>query len=340
VEAGMAKVRVAINGFGRIGRNIVRAIYESGRKDIDVVAVNDLGPVETNAHLMQFDSVHGKFPHEVKVEGDSISIGTDKFKVTAIKDPAQLPWKDLGIDIALECTGIFTSKEKASAHLAAGAKRVIVSAPADGADFTVVYGVNHDKLTKDHIVISNASCTTNCLAPMAKVLHEAVGIEKGMMTTIHSYTGDQPTLDTMHKDLYRARAAALSMIPTSTGAAKAVGLVLPELKGKLDGFAMRVPTPNVSVVDLKFIAKKATTKEEVNAAIMKAADGPLKGILGYTAKPNVSIDFNHDPRSSIFHLDQTKVMEGNFVSVLSWYDNEWGFSNRMGDTAVALARLI
>jgi glyceraldehyde 3-phosphate dehydrogenase len=340
VEAEMAKVRVAINGFGRIGRNIVRAIYESGRKDIDVVAVNDLGPVETNAHLMQFDSVHGKFPHAVKVEGDSISIGTDKFKVTAIKDPAQLPWKDLGIDIALECTGIFTSKEKASAHLAAGAKRVIVSAPADGADFTVVYGVNHDKLTKDHIVISNASCTTNCLAPMAKVLHDAIGIEKGMMTTIHSYTGDQPTLDTMHKDLYRARAAALSMIPTSTGAAKAVGLVLPELKGKLDGFAMRVPTPNVSVVDLKFIARKATTKEEVNAAIIKAADGPMKGILGYTDKPNVSIDFNHDPRSSIFHLDQTKVMDGNFVSVLSWYDNEWGFSNRMGDTAVAMAKLI
>jgi glyceraldehyde 3-phosphate dehydrogenase len=336
----MAKVRVAINGFGRIGRNIVRAIYESGRKDIDVVSVNDLGPVETNAHLMQYDSVHGRFPHEVKVVGDSISIGTDKFKVTAIKDPAQLPHKEMGIDIALECTGIFTSKDKASAHLAAGAKRVIVSAPADGADATIVYGVNHNTLTKDHMVISNASCTTNCLAPVAHVLHQAVGIEKGMMTTIHSYTGDQPTLDTMHKDLYRARAAALSMIPTSTGAAKAVGLVLPELKGKLDGFAMRVPTPNVSVVDLKFIAKKATSKEEINAAIKAAADGPLKGILGYTNAPNVSIDFNHNPHSSVFHMDQTKVMEGTLVSILTWYDNEWGFSNRMGDTAVHFGKLI
>jgi glyceraldehyde 3-phosphate dehydrogenase len=337
----MTKVRVAINGFGRIGRNIVRAIYESGRKDIDVVAVNDLGPVETNAHLLQFDSVHGSFPHEVTVKGDSISIGSDQFKVTAIKDPSQLPWKDLGIDIALECTGIFTARDKAAAHLAAGAKRVIVSAPSDGADFTVVYGVNHDKLSKDHMVISNASCTTNCLAPVAKVLNDGIGIEKGMMTTIHSYTGDQPTLDTMHKDLYRARAAALSMIPTSTGAAKAVGLVLPELKGKLDGFAMRVPTPNVSVVDLKFIAKRATTKEEVNEMILKAAaNGPLKGILGTTAKPNVSIDFNHDPHSSVFHLDQTKVMDGNFVQILSWYDNEWGFSNRMGDTAAYFGRLI
>ena len=337
----MTKVRVAINGFGRIGRNIVRAIYESGRKDIDVVAVNDLGPVETNAHLLQFDSVHGRFPHEVTVKGDSISIGSDQFKVTAIKDPSQLPWKDLGIDIALECTGIFTARDKAAAHLAAGAKRVIVSAPSDGADFTVVYGVNHDKLSKDHMVISNASCTTNCLAPVAKGLNDGIGIEKGMMTTIHSYTGDQPTLDTMHKDLYRARAAALSMIPTSTGAAKAVGLVLPELKGKLDGFAMRVPTPNVSVVDLKFIAKRATTKEEVNEMILKAAaNGPLKGILGTTAKPNVSIDFNHDPHSSVFHLDQTKVMDGNFVQILSWYDNEWGFSNRMGDTAAYFGRLI
>ena len=336
----MTKVRVAINGFGRIGRNIVRAIYESGRKDIDVVAINDLGPVETNAHLLQFDSVHGRFPHEVTVKGDSISIGTDQFKVTAIKDPSQLPWKDLGIDIALECTGIFTARDKAAAHLTAGAKRVIVSAPSDGADFTVVYGVNHDKLSKDHMVISNASCTTNCLAPVAKVLNDAIGIDKGMMTTIHSYTGDQPTLDTMHKDLYRARAAALSMIPTSTGAAKAVGLVLPELKGKLDGFAMRVPTPNVSVVDLKFIAKRATTKEEVNELILKASKGQLKGILGTTDKPNVSIDFNHDPHSSVFHLDQTKVMDGNFVSILSWYDNEWGFSNRMGDTAAYFGKLI
>ena len=336
----MTKVRVAINGFGRIGRNIVRAIYESGRQDIDIVAVNDLGPVETNAHLMQFDSVHGRFPREVTVKGDSISIGSDQFKVTAIKDPSQLPWKDLGVDIALECTGIFTARDKAAAHLSAGAKRVIVSAPADGADFTVVYGVNHDKLTKDHMVISNASCTTNCLAPVAKVLNDVIGIEKGMMTTIHSYTGDQPTLDTMHKDLYRARAAALSMIPTSTGAAKAVGLVLPELKGKLDGFAMRVPTPNVSVVDLKFIAKRKTTKEEVNEAIIKASNGALKGILGTTSKPNVSVDFNHDPHSSVFHLDQTKVMDDNFVQILSWYDNEWGFSNRMSDTAVHFGKLI
>ena len=336
----MPKVRVAINGFGRIGRNIVRAIYESGRKDIDVVAVNDLGPVETNAHLLRYDSVHGRFPHVVKVDGDTINIGSDKFKVTAIKDPAQLPWKDLGVDIALECTGIFTSRDKASAHLAAGAKRVIVSAPADGADLTVVYGVNHDKLTKDHIVISNASCTTNCLAPVAKVLNDTVGIDHGFMTTIHAYTGDQPTLDTMHKDLYRARAAAMSMIPTSTGAAKAVGLVLPELKGKLDGVAIRVPTPNVSVVDFKFVAKRKTTPEEINAAIKAAADGPLKGILGYTDEPNVSIDFNHNANSSTFHMDQTKVMEGTLVRVLSWYDNEWGFSNRMGDTAVAMGKLL
>jgi len=333
-------VRVAINGFGRIGRNIVRAIYESGRKDIDVVAVNDLGPVETNAHLMRYDSVHGRFPHEVKVQGDTINIGTDKFKVTAIKDPSQLPWKELGIDIALECTGIFTARDKAAAHLTAGAKRVIVSAPSDGADFTVVYGVNHDQLTKDHVVISNASCTTNCLAPLAKILHETVGIEKGMMTTIHSYTGDQPTLDTMHKDLYRARAAALSQIPTSTGAAKAIGLVLPDLKGKLDGISIRVPTPNVSVVDLKFIAKRDTTADELNAAMTAAANGSLKGIFNVTNDPNVSIDFNHDPHSSTAALDQTKVMGGNLVSVLSWYDNEWGFSNRMADTAVAFAKTI
>ena len=335
------KVRVAINGFGRIGRNILRAIHESGRTDIEVVAVNDLGPVETNAHLLRFDSVHGRFPHEVKVEGDMITVGAEKFKVTAVKDPAQLPWKEMGVDIAMECTGIFTSKEKASAHLAAGAKRVIVSAPADGADKTIVYGVNHLSLTKDDMVISNASCTTNCLVPVVKVLHDAIGVEKGMMTTIHSYTGDQPSLDTMHKDLYRARAAALSMIPTSTGAAKAVGLVMPELKGKLDGISIRVPTPNVSVVDLKFIAKRATTVEEINTAIKAAsASGALKGILGFTDQPNVSSDFNHDPRSSIFHLDQTKVMDGTFVSILSWYDNEWGFSNRMSDTAVHFASLI
>jgi glyceraldehyde 3-phosphate dehydrogenase len=333
-------VRVAINGFGRIGRNIVRAIYESGRKDIDVVAVNDLGPVETNAHLLRYDSVHGRFPREVNVDGDTINIGSDSFKVTAIKDPSQLPWKDLGVDIVLECTGIFTSKDKASAHLAAGAKRVLVSAPADGADLTVVYGINHDKITKDHVVISNASCTTNCLAPLAAVMHETVGIEKGMMTTIHSYTGDQPTLDTMHKDLYRARAAALSQIPTSTGAAKAIGLVLPELKGKLDGISVRVPTPNVSLVDLKFVAKRNTTVEELNEAVIAASKGKLKGVMNFTTHPNVSIDFNHDPHSSTVALDQTKVMEGNFVSVLSWYDNEWGFSNRMADTAAAFGKTI
>jgi glyceraldehyde 3-phosphate dehydrogenase len=274
------------------------------------------------------------------VEGEFLVVDGQKIRVTAIKDPATLPHKELGVDIALECTGIFTSKDKASAHLTAGAKRVIVSAPADGADLTVVYGVNHDKLTRDHMVISNASCTTNCLAPVAKVLHDAVGIEKGFMTTIHSYTNDQPTLDQMHKDLYRARAAALNMIPTSTGAAKAVGLVLPELNGKLDGSSIRVPTPNVSVVDFKFVAKKATTKEEINEAIKRAAEQELKGILGTTDQPNVSSDFNHDPHSSVFHLDQTKVMEGNFVRVLSWYDNEWGFSNRMADTAVAMAKLI
>ena len=333
-------VRVAINGFGRIGRNVLRAIIESGRTDIEVVAINDLGPVETNAHLLRYDSVHGRFPHDVKVNGDTIDVGRGPIKVTAIKNPAELPHKALGVDIAMECTGIFTARDKAAAHLEAGAKRVLVSAPADGADLTVVYGVNHSKLTKDHLVVSNASCTTNCLAPVAKVLNDAIGIERGMMTTIHSYTGDQPTLDTMHKDLYRARAAALSMIPTSTGAAKAVGLVLPELNGKLDGFAMRVPTPNVSVVDLKFLAKRATTKDEVNAAIKAAAEGPLKGVLGFTNAANVSIDFNHDPHSSIFHMDQTKVMDGNFVSILSWYDNEWGFSNRMSDTAVAMGKLI
>src|SRR5579872_6768937 len=335
-------VRVAINGFGRIGRNILRAIVEADRKDIEVVAINDLAPVETNAHLLRYDSIHGRFPGQVTVNGDTISVGNGPIKVTAIKDPATVPWKELGIDVALECTGIFTSKEKASAHLKAGAKRVLVSAPADGVDLTVVYGVNHEKLTKEHTVVSNASCTTNCLAPVAKVLNDAVGIDKGFMTTVHSYTGDQPTLDTFHKDLYRARAAALSMIPTTTGAAKAVGLVLPELKGKLDGSAIRVPTPNVSVVDLKFVPKKATTKDEVNAAIKTAADGngPLKGILGYTDQPNVSSDFNGDDRSSVFHLDQTRVIDGNFVRVLSWYDNEWGFSNRMADTAVAMGKLI
>jgi glyceraldehyde 3-phosphate dehydrogenase len=333
-------VRVAINGFGRIGRNVLRFIVESGRTDLEVVAINDLGSVETNAHLLRYDSVHGRFPHQVKVEGDTIDVGRGPIKVTAIKNPAELPYKALGVDVAMECTGLFTARDKAKLLLDAGAKRVLVSAPGDGADLTVVYGVNHDKLTKDHLVVSNASCTTNCLAPVAKVLNDAIGIEKGIMTTIHSYTGDQPTLDTFHKDLYRARAAALSMIPTSTGAAKAVGLVLPELNGKLDGYAIRVPTPNVSAVDLKFIAKRPTTKDEIHAAIIAAADGPMKGVLAYTNEKLVSIDFNHCPASSTFHLDQTKVMDGNLVSILSWYDNEWGFSGRMTDTAALIGSLI
>ena len=333
-------VKVGINGFGRIGRNVLRAIVESGRTDIEVVAINDLGPVETNAHLMRYDSVHGRFPGEVKVDGDTIDVGRGPIKVTAIRDPKDLPWDE--VDIALECTGIFASKEKAGAHLENGSKRVLVSAPASGADKTIVYGVNHETLTSDDVVVSNASCTTNCLSPVAHVLNQAVGIEHGVMTTIHSYTGDQPTLDTMHKDLYRARAAAMSMIPTSTGAAKAVGLVLPELNGKLDGFAIRVPTPNVSVVDLKFVAKSKTSVDDINAAIREAADGngPLKGVLGYTDDKLVSTDFNHDPHSSVFHCDQTKVIDGSLVSVLSWYDNEWGFSNRMADTAVAMAKTL
>jgi len=333
-------VRVAINGFGRIGRNVLRAIIESGRTDIEVVAINDLGPVETNAHLLRYDSVHGRFPGEVRVEGDSIDVGRGKIRVTAERDPAKLPHKELRVAVAMECTGIFTSKEKASAHLTAGAKRVLISAPAPDADLTVVYGVNHEKLNGGHAIVSNASCTTNCLAPIAAVLHEAIGIDKGFMTTIHSYTGDQPTLDTLHKDLYRARAAALNMIPTSTGAAKAVGLVLPELNGKLDGVAIRVPTPNVSVVDFKFVARRSTSKEEINEAIRTAAKQRLKGILSYTDEPLVSTDLNHDPHSSVFHMDQTKVMEGTFCRVMSWYDNEWGFSNRMNDTAVALAKTI
>ncbi|MDQ2065540.1 type I glyceraldehyde-3-phosphate dehydrogenase [Xinfangfangia sp. CPCC 101601] len=331
-------VKVAINGFGRIGRNVLRAIIESGRTDIEVIAINDLGPVETNAHLLRFDSVHGRFPGTVTTGDDWIDAGRGPIRVTALRDPAELPWSD--VDIVLECTGIFTSKEKCQAHLENGSKRVLISAPGEGADKTIVYGVNHDTLTAEDLIVSNASCTTNCLSPVASVLHRAIGIERGMMTTIHSYTGDQPTLDTLHKDLYRGRAAALSMIPTSTGAAKAVGLVLPELKGKLDGFAIRVPTPNVSVVDLKFIAKRETSVEEINAAIRAAADGPLKGILGYTDYKNVSADFNHDPHSSVFHMDQTKVMEGTMVAVLAWYDNEWGFSNRMADTAVAMGKLI
>ena len=333
-------VRVAINGFGRIGRNVLRAIYEARRSDIEVVAVNDLGPVETNAHLLRYDSVHGRFPGTVTVDGDSISLGNGKIKVTAVRDPSTLPWKDLGIDIALECTGIFSAKAKASAHLTAGAKRVLVSAPSDGADMTIVFGVNHDKLTKEHLVVSNGSCTTNCLAPVVKVLNDTVGIETGFMTTIHAYTGDQPTLDTLHHDLYRGRAAAMSMIPTSTGAAKAIGLVLPELMGKLDGVAIRVPTPNVSVIDLKIIAQRKTTKEEINEAMKRASEQQMKGILGYTTAPNVSIDFNHDPHSSTFHMDQTKVQNGTLVRVMSWYDNEWGFSNRMADTAVAMGKLL
>jgi glyceraldehyde 3-phosphate dehydrogenase len=332
-------VKVAINGFGRIGRLVLRAIIESGRKDIEVVGINDLGPVETNAHLFRHDTVHGRFNGEVRTKGDQMDVGRGFMKVTAERDPSKLPWKDLGVDIALECTGLFTAKDKASAHLTAGAKRVLISAPGTDVDLTVVYGVNHQKLEKSHTVVSNASCTTNCLAPVVHVLHNAFGIEHGYMTTIHSYTGDQPTLDTLHKDLYRARAAALNMIPTTTGAAKAIGLVIPELKGKLDGTSIRVPTPNVSLVDFKFVAKKATGKQEVNAAIVEAANGPLKGILGTNDQPLVSSDFNHNPNSSTFDLVQTQVIDGTFVRVLSWYDNEWGFSNRMADTAVAMGKL-
>ena len=330
-------VKVAINGFGRIGRNVLRAIIEADRRDIEVVAINDLGPVETNAHLLRFDSVHGRFPATVTTTAHSIDVGRGPIAVTALRNPAELPWGD--IDIVLECTGIFTDRDKAAIHLQNGAKRVLVSAPSKGADKTIVYGVNHKTLTRDDVIVSNASCTTNCLAPVAHVLHQAIGITRGFMTTIHSYTGDQPTLDTMHSDLYRARAAALSMIPTSTGAAKAVGLVLPELDGKLDGVAIRVPTPNVSVVDLTFEAARDTSAAEINAAIhAAAAGGPLKGILGATDDKLVSQDFNHDPHSSIFATDQTKVMDGNLCRVLSWYDNEWGFSNRMTDTAVEMGK--
>ncbi len=333
-------VRVAINGFGRIGRLVLRAIAESGRKDITVVAVNDLGPVETNAHLLRYDSVHGPFPGKVKSTKSSMNLGSGTIKVLSERDPAKLPWGDLDVDIALECTGIFNSKEAASKHIEAGAKRVIVSAPASGADITVVYGVNHKKMRKSHKIVSNASCTTNCLAPVAFVLNKSIGISKGFMTTVHAYTGDQPVLDTLHKDLRRARGAALSMIPTSTGAARAVGLVLPELAGKLDGTAVRVPTPNVSMVDLVFTSKKKTSVEEVNAAISKASAGPLKGVLDTVDAPLVSMDFNHNPASSTFDLTQTQVVDGNLVRVLSWYDNEWGFANRMADTAVALGKLI
>jgi glyceraldehyde 3-phosphate dehydrogenase len=331
-------VRVAINGFGRIGRNVLRALVESGRKDIEVVAINDLGSVELNAHLFRFDSVHGRFPGEVKVAGSTIDVGHGPIEVTAIRNPAELPWS--GVDVVMECTGIFTDRDKAAVHLENGATRVLVSAPSSGADKTIVFGVNEGVLQASDRIVSNASCTTNCLAPVAKVLNDTVGIVQGFMTTVHSYTGDQPTLDTYHKDMYRARAAAMNMIPTSTGAARAVGLVLPELAGKLDGVAIRVPTPNVSVVDLTFEAGRDTSAEEINAAIgAAAASGPLKGILGVTDQPNVSMDFNHDPRSSIFHLDQTRVMGGRMCRILTWYDNEWGFSNRMLDTAAALGRL-
>jgi glyceraldehyde 3-phosphate dehydrogenase len=333
-------LRVAINGFGRIGRLVLRSIVEHGRRDIEVVSINDLGPVETNAHLFRYDSVHGRFPGEVKVDGDTIDVGHGPIKVTAIRDPAQLPHKDLGVDIALECTGLFNKKEKASAHLAAGARKVLVSAPCDGADRTVVFGVNHHSLTADDIVVSNGSCTTNCLATVAKVLLDTCGIERGYMTTIHSYTGDQPTLDTLHSDLYRARAAAMSMIPTSTGAAKALGLVIPELSGKLDGSAIRVPTPNVSVVDLKIVPSREVTREEINEAMIAAAgEGPLRGILAVTKDPLVSVDLNHVAASATFALPQTHVIGGGLARVLAWYDNEWGFSTRMADTALAMAKL-
>ncbi|MGJ0489321.1 type I glyceraldehyde-3-phosphate dehydrogenase [Methylobacter sp.] len=331
-------IKVAINGYGRIGRNIVRALYESGRTDeIQIVAINDLGSSETNAHLTQYDSVHGKFPFEVNVDGDYIVINGDKIRVFSERDPSKLPWADLGIDVVHECTGLFTSKAKASAHISAGAKKVIISAPGgNDVDATIVYGVNHNVLKASDTVISNASCTTNCLAPLVKPLHDALGIQSGLMTTIHSYTNDQVLTDVYHSDLRRARSATQSMIPTKTGAAAAVGLVLPELAGKLDGFAMRVPTINVSVVDLTFLASRNTSKEEIDDILKAAAAGPLKGILEINTKPLVSIDFNHNPASSIYEAPSTKVMNGNFVKVLSWYDNEWGFSNRMLDTSIAL----
>ncbi len=332
-------VRVAINGFGRIGRLVLRGIIESKRRDIQVVAINDLGSVEANALLLKYDSVHGPFPTDVKAKGDTIVVGRTAIKVTQEPDPTKLPWKKMKIDVVLECTGRFADRDSAAQHLKAGAKKVLVSAPAANADLTVVYGVNHDQLKKSHKVVSNASCTTNCLAPVAHVLNQTVGIEKGYMTTIHAFTGDQRTVDTLHSDPRRARAASVSMIPTSTGAAKAVGIVLPELAGKLDGTSIRVPTPNVSVVDLTFVSAKNTTAEAVNKAIIKASKkGPLKGVLGTNDEPLVSIDFNHCIYSSMFDLTQTTVMDGNLVRVLSWYDNEWGFSNRMADTAVAMIK--
>ena len=328
-------INVAINGFGRIGRNVLRAVVESGRTDIEVVAINDLAPVKTLAHLLAFDSIHGRFPGEVKSGDDFIDVDGRIIKVTSLREPEALPWS--GVDVSLECSGVFATRDKASRHLENGSRKVLISAPAGGADRTVVFGVNHDSITPDDIVVSNASCTTNCLAPIAMVLAESVGIKRGFMTTIHSYTGDQPTLDAVHGDLYRARAAAMSMIPTSTGAARAVGLVLPNLSGRLDGVAVRVPTPNVSVVDLSFEAERSTTADEINSAVRSAADGDLRGILGITDLPNVSTDFNHDPRSSILHAEQTKVLDGSFCRVLSWYDNEWGFSHRMLDVAAVMA---
>ena len=336
----MAKKRVAINGFGRIGRLTFRAYLESGREDLDFVAINDLGSAEMNAHLLEFDSVHGRFRGKINVTNGHVKTNGQDVTVLSEATPEKLPWRDLGVDIVMECTGRFTEREGAAKHLTAGAKRVLVSAPCTGADLTVVFGVNDEKLTQGHHVVSNASCTTNCLAPVAQVLNEVVGIKHGYMTTIHAYTGDQRTVDTLHKDPYRARASAVNLIPTSTGAAKAVGLVLPELKGKLDGASIRVPVPNVSMIDLTFQAARATSPEELNDAMVKAANGPLKGILGVNAKPLVSTDFNHDPLSSIFDLTGTHVVDGTFCRVVSWYDNEWGFSNRMSDTAVAMGRLI
>lgn len=330
-------IKVAINGYGRIGRNILKALYESGRTDeIRIVAINDLGDAETNAHLTRYDTAHGKFPFSVEVDNGDLVINGDRIKVLAERDPSKLPWKELGVDVVHESTGFFTSKDKAAAHLAAGAKKVIISAPGTGVDNTVVFGVNHDSLKASDQVISNASCTTNCLAPLAKVLHEGVGIEHGLMTTIHAYTNDQVLTDVYHTDLRRARSATMSQIPTKTGAAAAVGLVLPELNGRLDGFSMRVPTINVSVVDLTFVASRATTIEEINSIVKQAAEGKLKGILAYNTRPLVSVDFNHDPHSSVFDATLTRVMEGTMVKVLSWYDNEWGFSNRMLDTTIAL----
>ncbi|MBM3377401.1 MAG: type I glyceraldehyde-3-phosphate dehydrogenase [Betaproteobacteria bacterium] len=331
--------RVAINGYGRIGRNVLRAHYEGGKRhDLEIVAINDLGNSETNAHLTRYDTAHGRFPGDVKVEGEHMVVNGDRIRVLANRNPADLPWADLGVDLVMECTGFFTSKEKASSHLSGGAKKVLISAPGGkDVDATVVYGVNHSVLKATHTVVSNASCTTNCLAPVAMVLNQALGIESGLMTTIHAYTNDQVLTDVYHEDLRRARSATMSMIPTKTGAAAAVGLVLPDLNGKLDGFAMRVPTINVSVVDLSFQAKKATSVDEVNALLKAASEGALAGVLGYNTDPLVSIDFNHDPRSSIFDSTQTRVSpDGRLVKVLSWYDNEWGFSNRMLDTAVAM----